>query len=73
MLVTEQLCTELQHCVSGVNCLQVQYAYGQESYQRLKKAGSSIDFKTYQGLGHGVDPQEVQDITQFIAKHLPST
>jgi len=50
----------------------VQYAFGQESYQRLKQAGTSIDFKTFQGLGHGVDPREVQDITGFIAKHLPS-
>lgn len=50
----------------------VKYAYGQESYKRLKAAGSPIDFKTYQGLGHGVDPKEVQDITAFILKHVPS-
>lgn len=53
--------------------LQVQYVYGQESFQKLKSAGSPIDFKTYQGLGHGIDPQEVQDITSFLRRHLPST
>ena len=53
--------------------MQVQYVYGQESFQKLKSAGSPIDFKTYQGLGHGIDPQEVQDITSFLSRHLPST
>lgn len=47
--------------------------YGQESYQRLKAAGSPIELKTYQGLGHGVDPQEVQDITSFLKTHLPNS
>lgn len=51
----------------------VQYMYGQESYQRLKAAGSPIELKTYQGLGHGVDPQEVQDITSFLKTHLPNS
>ena len=51
---------------------QVQYVYGQESYQKLKAAGCLVEFKTYQGLGHGVDPREVQDITAFLKKHLPS-
>lgn len=63
------------HIVNG-RCqmfgVQVKFVYGQESFQRLKQAGSAIDFKTYQGLGHGVDPREVQDITSFIVKHLPS-
>ena len=52
--------------------LQVKYVYGQESFERLKAAGSPITFKTYRGLGHGVDPQEVQDITRFIVQHLPN-
>ena len=52
--------------------LQVKYVYGQESFERLKAAGSPISFKTYRGLGHGVDPQEVQDITKFIVQHLPN-
>lgn len=55
-----------------MHALQVKYVYGQESFQRLKQAGAAIDFKTYQGLGHSVDPREVQDITGFIVKHLPS-
>ena len=53
--------------------LQVRYVYGQESFQKLKAAGSPIEFKTYQGVGHGVDPKEVQDITSFLKKHLPSS
>lgn len=51
----------------------VRYAYGQESLQRLKAAGAPIDFKTYHGLGHSVDPKEVEDITGFITKHVSST
>ena len=53
--------------------MQVRYAYGQESLQRLKAAGAPIDFKIYHGLGHSVDPKEVEDITGFITKHVSST
>ena len=56
--------------LSACKWLQVKYMYGQASYERLQAAGSPINFKTYQGLGHGVDPQEVQDITRFIAQHV---
>lgn len=50
--------------------VQVKFIYGQESYERLKAAGSPIDFKMYRGLGHGVAPEEVQDIRSFIAQHI---
>ncbi|KAI8367185.1 Phospholipase/carboxylesterase/thioesterase [Choanephora cucurbitarum] len=49
----------------------VRYEYGQESANRLKSLGYPISFKTYPGLVHSANEQELADIAQFIKKVIP--
>jgi predicted esterase len=44
----------------------VRYRYGHESFLLLKAAGANIDFKTYRGLRHGINPTELSDMTEFL-------
>ncbi|RKO97170.1 hypothetical protein CXG81DRAFT_30344 [Caulochytrium protostelioides] len=50
----------------------VAYAWGQRSYEALKKAGFSSTFVSYPGLGHSVADQEIEDVGRFLEKCLSS-
>lgn len=52
----------------------VQYQFGQLSYNHLKETLglTNVEFKSIPGLGHSVDMTELQDLAQFINKHVPN-
>ena len=52
--------------------LQVQYRFGQMSYEALKQAGANVEMKTYVGLRHGINPAELADMVAFVAERLQS-
>ncbi|KAI8364413.1 Phospholipase/carboxylesterase/thioesterase [Blakeslea trispora] len=49
----------------------VRHEYGQESAEKLKSLGYNVTFKSYPGLVHSANEQELADIAQFIKKVLP--
>eukprot|EP01027_Heterolobosea_sp_BB2_P024493 GEZU01036901.1.p1 GENE.GEZU01036901.1~~GEZU01036901.1.p1 ORF type:complete len:254 (-),score=54.32 GEZU01036901.1:43-804(-) len=49
----------------------VPYAYGQLSHMRIKAKHRNAEFKTYPGLGHDSNPQELADILEFFKRVLP--
>lgn len=49
----------------------VAYRFGQASAEELKKAGLPVEFKTYRGMGHSACPEELQDVADFLEKHIP--
>ena len=51
----------------------VQYSWGQMTSQTLKEAGCTVDFRTYKGLTHSADPQEMDDLETFLREQLPAT
>ena len=54
------------------SCVQVQYKYGLESFERLKDAGVNVTMKTYRNLGHSLAQQELADIREFLSDVLPA-
>jgi len=51
----------------------VRYEWGKNSYEALVKAGVQGVFKTYLQMGHGSCPEEMKEVSAFIAEHLPRT
>eukprot|EP00775_Hariotina_reticulata_P004763 gene4762-5013_t len=49
----------------------VEYKFGVNSYNMLKELGCDITFKTYRGMAHGANPQELADVKAFLQKVLP--
>lgn len=49
----------------------VKYDWGLQTAQVLKEMGWSVDFKTYQGLDHSADPNEMDDLEKWINDRLP--
>ncbi|KAI8091158.1 Phospholipase/carboxylesterase/thioesterase [Gilbertella persicaria] len=49
----------------------VKYEYGQTSAEKLTSLGYDVTFKTYPGLVHSANEQELADIAAFIKKNLP--
>lgn len=49
----------------------VDYHFGLNSSEALKSIHQvSVEFKTYNGMGHSSCPQELQDVTAFLARRL---
>ncbi|RMZ92612.1 hypothetical protein DV736_g153, partial [Chaetothyriales sp. CBS 134916] len=49
----------------------VRYQWGQQTAEFLRKElGHKVDFKTYHGLPHAADPQEINDLEHFIRTAL---
>ncbi|KAI5290420.1 hypothetical protein KEM54_001590 [Ascosphaera aggregata] len=46
-------------------------ALGQMSSQILQGLGMSVDFKSYRGLDHSADPDEIEDLSQFLRRVIP--
>ncbi|XP_030766135.1 acyl-protein thioesterase 1 [Sitophilus oryzae] len=71
---------EGKKCPDGVPILQchgdcdpvVPYKWGQMTASALKALTTNSDFKSYRGLMHNSNDEELRDIKAFISKHLPS-
>ncbi|KAI1626962.1 acyl-protein thioesterase 1 [Exophiala viscosa] len=51
----------------------VKYRWGQRTAEMLKnELGHKVEFKTYKGLPHSADMQEIDDLEEFIKRCLPS-
>ncbi|ORX48217.1 Phospholipase/carboxylesterase [Hesseltinella vesiculosa] len=48
----------------------VRYQFGEESANKLKSYGYSVNFKTYPGMPHSACPDEIQEIAMFIKKYV---
>lgn len=46
--------------------------YGKDSAEKLKTMGYYITLKTYRGLVHSANEEELRDIAQFLQKTIPS-
>lgn len=46
--------------------------YGRNSAEKLTSMKYDVTFKTYPGLTHSANEEEMRDIAQFIQKTLPS-
>lgn len=46
--------------------------YGRDSAEKLKTMGYDITLKTYRGLVHSANEEELRDIAQFLQKTIPS-
>ncbi|XP_014664420.1 PREDICTED: acyl-protein thioesterase 1-like isoform X2 [Priapulus caudatus] len=49
----------------------VPFAWGELTGKKLKTFVKNYEFKSYAGLMHSSCPQEMDDVKQFINKHLP--
>ncbi|EKG18023.1 Phospholipase/carboxylesterase [Macrophomina phaseolina MS6] len=49
----------------------VRYEWGQRTASKLKEWGWKVDFKTYQGLPHSADPEEIDDLEAYLRDRLP--
>ncbi|KAI8889361.1 Phospholipase/carboxylesterase [Backusella circina FSU 941] len=48
----------------------VRFKYGSATARYLKKRGYNVEFKGYPELGHASEPQELEDISNFIKSRL---
>lgn len=51
----------------------VPYKFGQITSLLIKKFAGNIDFKTYVGLGHSSNDEEMKAVFDFIKERLPQT
>ncbi|MCJ1417899.1 hypothetical protein MMC32_004244 [Xylographa parallela] len=49
----------------------VRYAWGQQTAAVLKELGYGVDFRTYRGLQHSADPEEIDDLERYLLARLP--
>ncbi|KAB2572834.1 Phospholipase/carboxylesterase [Lasiodiplodia theobromae] len=49
----------------------VRYDWGQRTASKLKEWGWKVDFKTYQGLPHSADPEEIEDLDAYLRERIP--
>lgn len=45
--------------------------YGKESAEFLNSSGYNVTRKTYPGLPHSANEEEIQDIAEFLQKTIP--
>ena len=51
----------------------VKHEWGLETSTILKELGWKVDFRTYKGLEHSVDPREIDDLEKYLEERLPPT
>jgi len=49
----------------------VQLQFGKLTADTLTEWGYRVDFKTYPGLGHSADDNEIKDFEDFLKKTIP--
>ena len=45
--------------------------WGADTAKALRELGWSVDLKTYKGLAHSADPNEIDDLEKYLADRLP--
>jgi predicted esterase len=48
----------------------VDIKFGERSYEEMKKLDMDVEFHKYQGLGHGADPEELNDLGEWFKKRI---
>ena len=74
-MLAEPVQLHMAQSVDGVvkyRWMQVRYEYGKLSYEKLREAGVNVTFQHFEGMGHSVNPKEVQSVVAFWQKCLPS-
>ncbi|KAI9343460.1 Phospholipase/carboxylesterase/thioesterase [Zopfochytrium polystomum] len=49
----------------------VAYHWGKSSAEKMKELGRQTTFKTYRGLGHSANDQELSDVLKFLKEVIP--
>ncbi|MCJ1259290.1 hypothetical protein MMC24_007126 [Lignoscripta atroalba] len=49
----------------------VKYEWGQRTAKVLSDWGWKVDFRTYKGLVHSADPEEIDDLESYLRERLP--
>ncbi|KAK7536345.1 Phospholipase/carboxylesterase/thioesterase [Phyllosticta citribraziliensis] len=49
----------------------VRHEWGQRTADTLKEWGWNVDFRTYEGLPHSADPEEIDDLENYLNQRLP--
>lgn len=49
----------------------VRYEWGQATAALLKEWGWTVDLKTYRGLAHSADPDEIEDLAKYLQARIP--
>ncbi|KXT17203.1 hypothetical protein AC579_326 [Pseudocercospora musae] len=49
----------------------VRYAWGKATADKLKDWGWNVEFRTYHNLPHSAEPQEIEDLAQYLQKQIP--
>jgi predicted esterase len=49
----------------------VQFKFGKGSKQMLKDWGWDVRWRSYKGLGHGVQQSEIDDVLKYLIRVLP--
>ncbi|KAF2430392.1 acyl-protein thioesterase 1 [Tothia fuscella] len=49
----------------------VRYEWGKLTAEKLKEWGHDVEFKTYPGLPHSADPEEIDDLEAYLRTVIP--
>ena len=49
----------------------VRYDWGKRTADRLKEWGWNVDFRTYAGLPHSADPDEIDHLEAYLKQRIP--
>ncbi|KAK4998264.1 hypothetical protein LTR66_002482 [Elasticomyces elasticus] len=49
----------------------VRYDWGKQTAEKLKGWGWNVDFRTYKGLQHSADPDEIDHLEAYLKERLP--
>ncbi|CAG8434126.1 4735_t:CDS:2 [Ambispora gerdemannii] len=50
----------------------VPHQFGKETSNLLQENGYSVNFKTYEGMGHSSDVEEIRNVTEFLKRVIPA-
>ncbi|KAF2708315.1 Phospholipase/carboxylesterase [Pleomassaria siparia CBS 279.74] len=50
----------------------VKYRFGKLSAEALTNLGYKVDFRTYKGLVHSADPEEIDHLESYLDKQIPA-
>jgi len=49
----------------------VRHAWGKATAEQLSEWGWKVDFRTYRGLPHSADPEEIDDLEKYLSARIP--
>jgi lysophospholipase-2 len=50
----------------------VNFRFGKQSHEEMKKLGMNVEFHEYDGMGHEANPQELKDLGKWITDKIGS-